>query len=400
MKKPYTFSIQGRDLSLNKEVKFEIEDFTIEIIHRQNEPENALRIQVERENLKVELLPSKGLSVGEVFINDVPIFWDPPTDLIDPDKLNLVSSEILVNHREIDGFTFLKTFLGGIEFYGMKNWGMPRTDETTGELYLLHGETSNIPVEQVTGALYDDRLELSGKFIYRNFDFISGKPWYNSGEPLYEITNTIVIPKSGSSIKAIAKVRNITNETMQPDWGYHITFRPEDGSRLIVPSKSVKNRANDKVPDDFEIWHPAKNPQIRTETGIIHLGLKLYVENNKPVNKSLMLYPSGRGICVSSPPSPYFQTWFCHGGANSTEFSYAETGDPVFKKNWDVQGIEPGSSALDYNGVIDSNVVFKKYLAPDESFENEVEIEVLSEEQADLLYKDIMDYNKSRTSMI
>ena len=399
MKKPYTFSIQGRDLSLNKEVKFEIEDFTIEIIHRQNEPENALRIQVERENLKVELLPSKGLSVGEVFINDVPIFWDPPTDLIDPDKLNLVSSEILVNHREIDGFTFLKTFLGGIEFYGMKNWGMPRTDETTGELYLLHGETSNIPVEQVTGALYDDRLELSGKFIYRNFDFISGKLWYNSGEPLFEITNTIVIPKSGPSIKAIAKVRNITNETMQPDWGYHITFRPEDGSRLIVPSRSVEERAGGNVPDDIETWHPAGNPQIRTETGIIHLGLKLYVEKNKPVNKCLMLYPSGRGICVSSSPSPYFQTWFCNGGANSTEFSYAENGEPVFKKNWDAQGIDPGSSALDHNGKIDHNVEFKKYLAPGESFENEVEIEVLSDEQAKLLYMDIMDYNKSRTSI-
>ena len=397
MTKQLTFSIKAKDFSLNKQTKFTVGDFTIEIIHRKNEPENALRIQVERESLRVELLPSKGLSVGEFFINDVPVFWEPPTELIDPDKLDLISREILVNHKEIDGFTFLKTFLGGIEFYGMKNWGMPRVDPSKGELYLLHGETSNIPVDQVMGVLYDDRLELSGKFIYRDFDFISGNLWYNSGKPLYEITNTIVVPKNGSSIKTIAKVRNITNEIMQPDWGYHITFRPEDGSRLIVPSKSVRNRAVDKVPDDIETWHPAVNPHIRTETGIIHEGLKLYVEKNKPVNKSLMLYPSGRGICVSFPPSPYFQTWFCNGGAHSTEFSYAETGEPVFKKNWDSQGIEPGSSALDYNGIIDSNVVFKKYLAPDESFENEVEVEVLSEEQTNLLYKDIMNYNRSRT---
>jgi hypothetical protein len=110
-----------------------------------------------------------------------------------------------------------------------------------------------------------------------------------------------------------------------------------------------------------------------------------------------MLYPSGRGISVSFPPSPYFQTWFCNGGANSTEFSYAETGEPVFRKNWDSQGIEPGSSALDHNGKIDSNVAYEKYLAPGESLENKVEVEVLSEEQADLLYKDILNYNEAST---
>lgn len=273
---------------------------------------------------------------------------------------------------------------------------MPRIDQSTGELYLLHGETSNIPVDEISGILHDDRLELSGKFFYRQFDFISGNPWYNSGELLYEITNTIVIPKVGTSIKTIAHVKNVTNKIQEPDWGYHITFRPENGSRLIIPSRSVEDRAGGKVPDDIEIWHPAENPQIRTETGIIHIGLKLYTEKNKSVNKILMLYPSGRGISVTFPPSPYLQTWFCNGGANSTEFSYAETGDAVFKKNWDVQGIEIGSSALDYNGKIDKNVEYRKYLAPDESFENEIEVEVLSEEQTDLLSKDIIKYNESR----
>ena len=109
MKKLIAFTIQGRHLSLNKHTKFKIDDFTIEISHRENEPENVLRIQVILDNLKVELLPSKGLSIGEVFIRDTPIFWEPPTDLIDPDKLNLISHEILVNHHKIDGFTFMHT---------------------------------------------------------------------------------------------------------------------------------------------------------------------------------------------------------------------------------------------------------------------------------------------------
>src|SRR3972149_11976562 len=101
MKKLIVFTIQGRHLSLNKHTKFKIDDFTIEISHREHEPENVLRIQVILDNLKAELLPSKGLSIGEVFIRDTPIFWERPTDLIDPDKLNLISHEIGVNNHKI-----------------------------------------------------------------------------------------------------------------------------------------------------------------------------------------------------------------------------------------------------------------------------------------------------------
>ncbi|MBN2764018.1 MAG: DUF4432 family protein [Bacteroidales bacterium] len=391
------FIIKCRDISLNEETKFKAGDFSIEVIHRENEPANALRIKVERGNLRVELLPSKGLSVGEAFINGYPVFWEPPTDLIDPDMLDLDSREILVNGKETDGFTFLKTFMGGIEFYGMKNWGMPRVDEKTGELFLLHGETSNIPVEEISVTLYGDRLELAGKFIYRNFDFTPGKTWYLSGEPLYEITNTVVLSGKEPAIRYITHARNISGQKLEPDWGYHVTPRPEDGSRLIIPSKSVEDRNGALVPGDYEIWHPAKNPGIRTETGIIHKGLKLYRENNKTFSKCLVVYPSGRGISVSFPPSPYFQTWFCNGGANSKEFSYAASGEPVFRKNWDAQGIEPGSSALDHNGKIDRNVEYKKFLAPGEFFENEVTVEMLSEEQTTTICHDMEEYNQSRT---
>lgn len=391
------FTIKCRDISLNKGTKFQAGDFSIEIIHRESEPANALRIQVKRKDFSVELLPSKGLSVGEAFMNGYPVFWEPPTDMIDPDKLNLVSREILVNGNETDGFTFLKTFLGGIEFYGMKNWGMPRVDEKTGELFLLHGETSNIPVEEISLTLQDDRLEIAGKLIYRDFDFGSDAIWYLRGDPLYEITNTVVLSGKEPAIRYITRVRNISGGKLEPDWGYHITLRPEDGSRLIVPSKSAEDRHGGPVPGDFEIWHPAANPQVRTETGIIHKGLKLYSDDDKTFNKCLAVYPSGRGILVSFPPSPYFQTWFCNGGANSKEFSYAASGEPVFHKNWDAQGIEPGSSALDHNGKIDRSVEYKKFLDQGEFFENEVTVEMLSKEQAGALYDDIVEYNQCRT---
>lgn len=397
MKSPVKFKINTQNIAQNRERNIQFEECRINLWQKDNEPVNTIRVQITLGDVKMELLPSKGLSVGDVSINEVPILWKSPTDLHDPDTIDLTSREILINGEVKDGFTFLKTFAGGIEFYGMKNWGMPWRNPVTGELYLLHGETSNVPMDEVFGVLFEDRLEITGTIIYRNFNFAKGDKWYLCGEPTFAITHTIVIPREGHWFKSVIKATNITQNVLTPDWGYHVTLRPEKGSRLIVPSRSIEERSGNRVPDDFEFWNPAEDPLIRKEDGIIHKGLKLYSKNGKSVNKCLMLYPSGRGISVTFPPSPYFQTWFCCGGANSAEFTYAETGRPVFNRNWDAQGIEFGSSALDHNGNIDREVAYKQILSPGESFENEIIIKLLTEAQKKLLYTDIMDYNQFRS---
>jgi hypothetical protein len=391
------FTIRINEPFHSREKKLKIKDCLVQLRQWESDPENAIRIQIDYGNVSMELFPSKFLAIGDVFIGGTPILWEAPIGLSDPDKLDLSSNEILFNGEPREGFTFLKTFVGGIEFYGMKNWGMPHRNAITGELYLLHGETASIPVDEVIGFLYEDRLEMSGKITYKEFDFKGKKAvWYKTGRALYEIIHTIVIPKDGNSFKSVVRVTNITKKVLVPDWGRHITLRPSNGSRLMLASKSIEERSGDKVPDDFEYWFDPKNPCVRTENGIIHKGLKVYDDNGKKFNKALMLYPSGRSVCISFPPSPYFQTWFCSGGANSDEFTFAETGKPVFSKNWDAQGIEFGASALDHNDNIDKEVPFKRELNPDESFENEIEVKLLDNDEKEWLYNDIGDYIQNR----
>lgn len=391
---PLKFQFSCEALSLNRKTVFEQHGFRAEIIHRQGEPDNTLRIMISCKDLTIELLPSKGLSVGEVFYQKQPVFWKPPAGLPDPEPLDLISGEIMINRKTMKGFTYLKTFMAGIEFYGLRNWGMPRVDKHTGEIHPLHGETSNIPVKMVACSCYQNHMETKTKFLYNKFIYNSDEPWYVSGEPMFEITRIVTIPAENHSFKVIDSIKNITDDILVPDWGYHITFRPEKGSKLIVPSKKVEERSGGKIPNDVETWYPAKKQEVRTETGIIHKSLKLYEENDLKVNKVLMIYPSGRGITLSFPPSPYFQTWFCNGGANSTEFTYSATGKPVLAKNWDGQGIEFGSSPLDHDGNIDTSVDFKEILEPGETYEIELKLEMLTDSQVKTLYSDIQSFNQ------
>lgn len=394
MEIPLTFQFNCEALYLNRSTVFEQNGFRAEIVNRQGEPENALRIIISCKELKIELLPSKGLSVGEVFYQKQPVFWEPPAGLPDPDRLDLISPEISIYGEAMKGFTYLKTFMAGIEFYGLRNWGMPRTDKHTGEIHPLHGETSNIPVKTIHGQFSEDYLEMTSTFHYRKFSYHSEQPWYEIGEPIYKITKTVILPAEGNSFKVKDRIENITGSIQVPDWGYHITFRPEKGSKLLVPSKSVEERSGGTVPEDIETWHPAENPKIRTETGIIHKGLKLFESNGGRANKVLMFYPSGRGIALSFPPSPYFQTWFCNGGANTDEFTFTDNGLPVLTKNWDGQGIEIGSSPLDNNGKIDPSVDCKKNLKPGEALVNEIKSEMLTDKQSKYLYNEILNYNQ------
>ena len=393
MEKNLKFQFNCEALSLNWNRVFEYNGFRAEIMHRHGEPPNALRIAIVRDDLSIELLPSKGLSVGEVFYGKLPVFWDPPAELPDTDQLNLISPEIAISGKASKGFTYLKTFMAGIEFYGLRNWGMPRKDQHTGEIHPLHGETSNIPVKTVTGQFHRDYLEMTTTFLYRSFNYDSELPWYESGKPIYKITKTVILPSEANYFKITDRVENITDSIVVPDWGYHITFRPEKGSKLLVPSEKIEERSGGKIPDDIETWYPAINPETRNETGIIHKGLKIFENDGKKVNKVLMYYPSGRGFVLSFAPTPYFQTWFCNGGANSDEFTLASNNQPVLKKNWDGQGIEIGSSPLDHNGNIDTSVVYKEILQPGEALENEIKIEMLSGPQVKPLQDDIMSFN-------
>lgn len=385
------------DIKANDDNHIKKDAFEIVLYHKDDDPKNVNRLKIVSENHWLELYPSKGLSVGELFIKDKPVLWDPPSPLFDPDDLDLLSDEVCINGEPSPGFLYIKTYNAGIELLGLNNWGMPRKDEATGDLFPLHGEASLIPVEKVSIIFKNDGLLISGTFTVRSFKGNDHLPWYKKGEEVYLVTRNIFFSPVTRSCKVEDIIKNISNITRTPDWGYHITLHPENGAKYLVPGKYIENRGGGELPDDIETWAPAANPAIRSETGIIHKGLKIThgLIDNKDGNLSLCLYPDGSGIAVSHTLAPYFQTWFCCGGTNSREFTFKD-GTPVLKKNWDGMGIEIGSSPLDHDCNIDPDVEYNGSLRPGEEIRIKMMFEFLDTETAQQLSKLIEEYNQDR----
>ena len=339
-------------------------NYVVDLIHLPEDPDNANRIRAKAGKTVLEILPSKGFSLAQAWINGKEIFWETPIGLPDTETLDLYSNEVWINGEPAPGFTFLKTFCGGLELYGLKNWGMPIVKE--GVMLPLHGETSNIPVENAVLSYHGEMFRIEGSFIYRDFAISAQKPWHQQGEGMFRVTVSYVLNANKMTFRAIFSIENISGTILTPDWGFHITLRPEPGSKLLIPSSNVEDRSGAPLPDDIETWHPAGDEKVRTEIGIIHKDIKNIAGQATDHRCALQVYPSGNGTLVEFPPTPYVQSWFCHGGANSTEFTINGPDTPLFHKNWDGQGIEIGASPLDHNGNIDDSVEDIGELAPGE----------------------------------
>jgi hypothetical protein len=387
--------MNGKNLSLNEKNEWQSKNYRVKIVHFDADPPNVKRILISGENIRMEMQPSKGLSVGETFFNDKPVFWEAPIGMPDPETLDLWSDEVAINGKPAPGFTFLKTFTGGIELYGLKNWGMPV--ENQGKLQVLHGETSNIPVDEVKIDETGDTLSISGSFMYKTLQGNKAIPWYSRGNDLVKVTRTITLSvHPGPMITVVDEFENISDSGFFTDWGYHITFRPEKGAKVIIPSKAVEERSGGMLPVDIETWMPASDDRIRSETGIIHRGLLTFTENGEKLNKVLIERPSLGHLLVSFTPAPYMQSWMCNGGAGNKEFTWSANGEPLFNKNWEGIGIETGASALDHNGNTDPAVPVSPPLKPKESAKIIISVKSVSNREAGKFKKEFQEYSKGR----
>lgn len=352
------------------------------------------RLIVESNNWNIELLPSKGFSIGQAIYKNQKIFWDAPIGLIDPNEFNPFDEDIYINSKTAKGFSFLKTFASGLEFYGLENWGMPL--ENPNKLLLpLHGGSSNIPVDKFEFQVDEDSISFWVSFEYKSMQEANSIPWYQNGESIYRIVRHIEINEYTGEIVHIDKITNISTRKLSPDWGYHITLQPKAFSKLLIPSIFTECRGDETIPNDIETWYPAQNETIRTETGIIHKNLKIWETEKGPLNRVLQKKGESTGVLVSFSPSPYTQSWFCNGGAFSKEFTYRDE-TPVFEKSWNGQGIEIGASALDHDSNTDSSVLYEPALSPGEYKQIVICIKTVNGAEFTEIENEIVQFNKSR----
>jgi len=350
----------------------ESEGCIIKLWHKQSDGEKANRLLItDREN-EFEFLPSKGLSVGQMIFGGKSLFWDQPSDLVNPDKFDIHSNDLHINGKPAPGFMYIANYCAGVELLGLTNWGMPVQEKVGGRWKVLHGEAASIPVNKVIFNINPELISIEASFIYRTFRGLFLKPWYRRGKKLFELKRKVIIDRATGSMELTDSIINISRDTLVPDWGYHVTFRAEPGAQYLVPAEKAEYRGGGKLPPDCTFWQPSPDDKQRIEHGIIYKELTSF--SPEKLFQSKLVYPDGSNILVKTTPSPYFQTWFCTGGSGSKEFTW-KNGEPVLKKNWDGMGIEFGSSALDHDGNIDPSVVPEKALKPGESRQIVIKIE-------------------------
>ena len=322
--------------------------FTVRAFQNAGDFPGVRRISIERAGYFLELLPSKGLSIGTAFHHGTPIFWDPPLqNLPDPESVDL-TGPLLVDGESLPGMGWIRYFTGGVEMLGLRNWGMPRTDVATGEVLGLHGEVSTIPAADIDVSIDPDIATVSAQFDAPGGFRIIKRVSLLAHSPRVLIRDTIL---------------NRTSREQIPDWGYHIQLFPESGARYIVPSKARTTRNGGAVDGGFMIWEPATGPH-REERGYLHVDP--VVTRNEVIGgygvTTLLRYPDGRGTSVTLPLSAYLLSWCSCGGAGSDEFlvpsgSDRRDGQKVLERNWDGIGPELGSSSLDHNGLTSTGAV-------------------------------------------
>jgi len=370
-------------------------NFYLSCSHIQGDPEKVFRIYIESPcGLNLEITPSKGMSLRDCSYQNRQMFWDSPMEnLPDPEEVDLLST-VICDETPVPGLGWIRYFASHVEMLGLQNWGMNRTEKNR-KMYGLHGNVSNIPVEKVIAETLPDRLRITGSFTVYDANDIFPQP---GSSPHYKITKQIDIFSNDPAIFQTDTIQNLSDETVIPDWGYHVQLRPEQGCQYLIPSKDVSERFGAEIPEDFEFWKPAKEDTVREERGYIHK--KLNVENafcdGSNGVRTLLKYENSPGTEVIIPHSPYTLGWYSCGGAIGENFlipSDIPGIDPskLLMKNWDGVGPEIGASDLDHMGNTDPDISAIS-LSPGEDMTVKLEFRLLDTERTLDLEKKITDY--------
>ncbi len=344
------------------------------LIHVPGDPDSVYRLYIKREGCSIELCPSKGLSVRDTTLSEQQIFWDAPLpNLPNPEEINL-TGEMVVGGNSLPGSTWVAYFAAHVEMLGLKNWGMA-VNNPEKELHCLHGNASMIPITEISVDISGGGAIVEGSFLIHD----ANGCWPPSElPPLFKVTKRIELPPDRDTLLLTDTIKNVSDNTLFPDWGYHVQLRPEPGCRFTIPSKSALPRGGNTLPDDYQIWHEAPNPPKREERGFIHKGNRYDVQfpDGSPGCETRLTYPDSSGIRCLLPPSPYVMSWFSCGGADDDEFLWPDA-SKWLHRNWDGVGPEFGASSLDHDGDTDPGVIVKD-LKPGESTVLKILIEPFS----------------------
>lgn len=372
-----TFKLDCIKLKNNKENIIEKSGFLVKIFHKdeddilvnriliEHKDKNSRDIEHKDKNLRdndmtVELLPSKGLSINEAFYKGQPFFWEPPMGgLPNPDDFDPFE-KMYIDGALVDGFSWLKQFTGGVEMLGLENWGMPRDDAESGFEFPMHGTASLIPIKSIKVNINEETVEIIGTFEVRNTRSAKTKPWYENGEVIFEVTKRIIIKPKSARIILKDSILNKSNEKRFANWGYHVQMSAVEGAEYLIPSKSQKRIGESTAQTNREIWYNSKRENVREQVMNRHTDLRVTdnIFEGKSGFRTIMKYPDGHAVLNVIPACPWVASWMSAGGAGGDEWRLAKKGPSIMKKNYNGFGPEFGS--MDLFGGADEETQYKE----------------------------------------
>lgn len=183
----------------------------------------ARRIRVVNGDLDIEVLPDRGLDLGQVRVAGIPLAWMSPTGF-----------PPLVDAADGDGW--MRAFGGGLlTTCGLLSYGAPSDDE--GTRHPLHGRYSSLRAEVVRAEATHDEVVVEG--IVREAAV--------SGAHL-ELRRRIATRIGTRTLRVDDVVVNRGAREVEPMVLYHVNLGwplVDEGTRLSSPSSSVEARDAD-----------------------------------------------------------------------------------------------------------------------------------------------------------
>ncbi|MGI9543623.1 MAG: aldose 1-epimerase family protein [Cyclobacteriaceae bacterium] len=203
-------------------------------------------IEVDNGLLQFSVIPTRGMSIYSVKMDDISLGWDSPVkEIVNPTYINLEAN---------NGLGWLDGFNEWMTRCGMEFAGHPGLDQ--GRMLTLHGKIGNIPASEVELIIDEDpphRIRIRGKV---------NEVWFNG--PNFELW-TEISTEPGSNSFRIDDV--LTNRSLKDEEFmvlYHANFGPpllEEGSRLFGTISKVVP-FDDFAASDVENWSSYSAPEL------------------------------------------------------------------------------------------------------------------------------------------
>lgn len=277
-------------------------------------------ITVDNGRMKVRIIPTRGMSILDLQVEDFRLGWNSPVkEIVNPAYINLDTRGGL---GWLDGFNEWMVRCG-LEFAGHP--GVDKFIDNTGaeaEMNLsLHGKVGNIPASQIEVLIQKEkphRITVRGVVHERMF----------FGPKLQLVTEISTLPGS-SEITVIDRVTNNGANDQEMMLIYHTNYGEpllEEGAKIVAPIKSVAPMNETAIfgMDNYATYGAPQADFVEQ----VYL-TELYGDNNKQTTVCLHSEDGHRAasISYSIEELPYFTIW-----KNTTAV-----------ENGYVTGLEPGT---------------------------------------------------------